>query len=158
MAIATFAAGCFWGIEAAFRKVEGVTDTAVGYTGGAQTDPSYEMVCSGQTGHAEAVRVEFDPAVVTYEQLLDLFWEIHDPTTLNRQGPDIGTQYRSAIYVHDAEQDAAARASKDQRQASGRVRGEIVTEIEPATEFYRAEDYHQQYFEKRKSGLFGFGR
>ncbi len=145
---ATFGAGCFWGVEATFRKVDGVVETAVGYTGGETANPSYEEVCTGRTGHAEAVQLQFDPARVSYEKLLDVFWDLHDPTTLNRQGPDVGTQYRSAIYVHDAEQDAAATASKERLQQAGRYREPIVTEIVPAGEFHRAEDYHQQYFEK----------
>jgi peptide-methionine (S)-S-oxide reductase len=145
---ATFGAGCFWGVEATFRKVDGVVETVVGYTGGETAKPSYEEVCSGRTGHAEVVQLQFDPARVGYGELLDIFWDLHDPTTLNRQGPDVGTQYRSAIYVHDAEQDAAATASKERLQQAGRYRGPIVTEIVPASEFYRAEDYHQQYFEK----------
>ncbi len=148
MAKATFAAGCFWGVEAAFRETEGVTSTSVGYIGGAVSNPTYENVCTGQTGHAEAVEVEFDPAAVSYDKLLEVFWNGHDPTQLNRQGPDIGTQYRSAIYFHDAEQEAAARASKEAEQASGRHRGDVVTEITAAPEYWLAEDYHQQYFEK----------
>ena len=146
---ATFAAGCFWGVEAAFRRVDGVTATAVGYSGGTTENPTYREVCTGRTGHAEVVQVEFDPQRVSYETLLELFWEVHDPTTLNRQGPDTGTQYRSAIFTHGPEQAAAARASKERLQASGRVRGPIVTEIAPASAFYMAEDYHQQYLEKR---------
>ncbi len=146
---AIFAAGCFWGIEAAFRRVDGVVSTAVGYTGGSLDDPTYEDVCSGRTGHAEAVLVEFDPAQVTYDQLLDLFWQIHDPTTLNRQGPDVGTQYRSAIFTEGPGQEAAARASKERQAQSGRFSRPIVTELGPAQTFWRAEDYHQQYFEKR---------
>jgi len=145
---ATFGAGCFWGVEATFRKVDGVVETVVGYTGGETSNPSYEEVCSGRTGHAEAVQIQFDPARVSYERLLDVFWNLHDPTTPNRQGPDVGTQYRSAIYVHDAEQEAAAVASKERLQQAGRYREPIVTEIVPAGEFTRAEDYHQQYFEK----------
>ncbi len=145
---ATFGAGCFWGVEATFRKVDGVVETVVGYTGGETSNPSYEEVCSGRTGHAEAVQIQFDPVRVSYERLLDVFWNLHDPTTLNRQGPDVGTQYRSAIYVHDAEQEAAAVASKERLQQAGRYREPIVTEIVPAGEFTRAEDYHQQYFEK----------
>lgn len=148
MAKATFAAGCFWGVEAAFRRVKGVISTQVGYTGGTFPNPTYEDVCTDRTGHAEAVQIEFDPAQVTYEQLLDVFWSIHDPTTLNRQGPDVGTQYRSAIFYHSPEQEAAARASKEQQQNSGRYRRPIVTEIVPATTFYRAEEYHQRYYEK----------
>jgi peptide-methionine (S)-S-oxide reductase len=146
---ATFAAGCFWGVEAAFRQAKGVKSTVVGYTGGSTPKPTYREVCTDRTGHAEAVRVEFDPAEVTYEQLLDIFWGIHDPTTLNRQGPDIGTQYRSAIFFHDAAQEAAARASKERLERSGKLDRPIVTEIVPAKEFYPAEEYHQQYFEKR---------
>lgn len=146
---ATFAAGCFWGVEAAFREVEGVRATRSGYTGGSYPGPTYHDVCSGATGHAESVEIEFDPAVVSYETLLDLFWKIHDPTTLNRQGPDVGTQYRSAIFFHTPEQEAAARASKERLENSGTHRRPIVTEILPAPEFYQAEDYHQRYFEKR---------
>ncbi|HEV8309542.1 MAG TPA: peptide-methionine (S)-S-oxide reductase MsrA [Methylomirabilota bacterium] len=149
---ATFAAGCFWGVEAEFRKVKGVEATTVGYTGGTLESPTYENVCSGTTGHAEAVEVQYDPAQISYEDLLDVFWETHDPTTLNRQGPDVGTQYRSAIFVHTAAQEAAARASKARLEQSGRHRRPIVTEIAPAARFYRAEDYHQQYFEKKACG------
>jgi len=145
---ATFAAGCFWGVEATFRAVDGVVETVVGYTGGKTANPSYEEVCTGRTGHAEAVQLQFDPARVSYDELLDAFWALHDPTTLNRQGPDVGTQYRSAIFVHDAAQEAAATASKERLQQSGRHRRPIVTEIVPAGAFYRAEDYHQQYFDK----------
>ena len=146
---ATFAAGCFWGVEAAFRQVEGVVATMVGYTGGAMPQPTYEDVCTGRTGHAEAVRVEFDPSRVTYEELLSVFWDIHDPTSLNRQGPDVGTQYRSAIFIHDAEQEAAARASKE--QVSDRFSGGVVTEIVTCGSFFPAEEYHQQYLKKRNS-------
>jgi peptide-methionine (S)-S-oxide reductase len=149
MAKATFAAGCFWGVEEAFRQVKGVTGTTVGYIGGTTKNPTYKDVCTDRTGHAEAVEVEFDPQQVSYQQLLDLFWQTHDPTTWNRQGPDVGTQYRSAIFFHDAEQEAAARASKAALEKSGRFKRPIVTEIQPAPEFYRAEDYHQQYLEKR---------
>lgn len=145
---ATFGAGCFWGIEASFRKIEGVASTTVGYAGGSFKDPTYKDVCSGKTGHAEVVQVEYDPSKVSYEELLRVFWNIHDPTTLNRQGPDIGTQYRSAVFFHNPEQEAAATASKQKLQSSGRYQNSIVTEITPASEFYRAEDYHQQYFEK----------
>lgn len=145
---ATFGAGCFWGIEAAIRKIEGVASTTVGYAGGSFKDPTYEDVCSGKTGHAEVVQVEYDPSKVSYEELLRVFWNIHDPTTLNRQGPDIGTQYRSAVFFHNPEQEAAAIASKQELQSSDRYQKSIVTEITPASEFYRAEDYHQQYFEK----------
>ncbi|HLD05956.1 MAG TPA: peptide-methionine (S)-S-oxide reductase MsrA [Candidatus Nanoarchaeia archaeon] len=145
---ATFAAGCFWGVEAAFRKVKGVVDALVGYTGGTMKDPSYEDVCSGQTGHAEAVQVAYDPAKISYEGLLDIFWSIHDPTAMNRQGLDIGTQYRSAIFYHGAKQKKAALASKQKLEKSGQYRGKIVTEIAPAAAFYRAEEYHQRYHEK----------
>lgn len=144
---ATFAAGCFWGVEAAFWKIPGVRQTTVGYTGGRTQNPSYREVCSDTTGHAEAVLVEFDPAEVSYEQLLDAFWKEHDPTTLNRQGPDVGTQYRSAIFFHSPEQEKAAHASLDKTQAT--LPRPIVTEITPAPEFWRAEDYHQRYFEKQ---------
>jgi peptide-methionine (S)-S-oxide reductase len=147
--IATFGAGCFWGVEAAFRQVKGVKATAVGYLGGKLKDPTYEDVCYRDTGHAEVVQVEFDPAQVSYNDLLAVFWTNHDPTTLNRQGPDIGKQYRSAIFVHSPQQEAAAVASKEQMNATGRFRRPIVTEITPASAFYAAEDYHQQYLEKR---------
>ncbi|MDE2666518.1 MAG: peptide-methionine (S)-S-oxide reductase MsrA [Acidobacteriota bacterium] len=149
MARATFAAGCFWGVEATFRQVEGVLSTAVGYTGGRLENPSYRAVCTDTTGHAEAVDVDYDPSKVTYGQLLDIFWENHDPTTLNRQGPDFGSQYRSAIFYHDSLQETAARESKEKRNASGRYPRPIVTEITAASTFYRAEEYHQQYLEKR---------
>jgi peptide-methionine (S)-S-oxide reductase len=149
MAKAIFAAGCFWGVEDAFRQVKGVTSTTVGYTGGARTSPSYKDVCTGTTGHAEAVEVEYDPKQVSYDQLLNVFWQSHDPTTLNRQGPDVGTQYRSAIFYEDPDQEAAARNSKATLEKSGLFKRPIVTEIKPASEFWRAEDYHQQYFEKR---------
>jgi peptide-methionine (S)-S-oxide reductase len=149
MAKATFAAGCFWGVEAAFRQVDGVTATTVGYSGGNTTNPTYKEVCTDTTGHAEVVQVEYDPDKVSYETLLDLFWSNHDPTQSNRQGPDVGTQYRSAIYYHDDEQKAAATASKEKLESSGRHSRPIVTEIAKAQEFYLAEDYHQQYLEKR---------
>jgi peptide-methionine (S)-S-oxide reductase len=149
---ATFAAGCFWGVEETFRKVKGVTATAVGYSGGTMANPTYEDVCTDRTGHAEAVQVEFDPAQVSYEELLKVFWENHDPTTVNRQGPDIGRQYRSAIYYHTPEQKAAAERFKEQLQKSGKYRRPIVTEITPAGPFYRAEEYHQQYLVKRGLG------
>jgi peptide-methionine (S)-S-oxide reductase len=149
MAKATFAAGCFWGVEEAFRQLSGVTATAVGYTGGQTKNPTYEQVCTDRTGHAEAVEVEFDPARVSYEHLLDVFWASHDPTQLNRQGPDYGSQYRSAIFFHTPEQREAAEASKEKLAQSGRLPRPIVTQIVPAAEFYRAEDYHQQYLEKR---------
>lgn len=147
MGTATFAAGCFWGVEAAFRRVEGVERTEVGYTGGAVADPTYEDVCTGRTGHAEAVRVEFDEARVAYERLLEVFWTVHDPTQVNRQGPDVGTQYRSAVFVHDPGQETAARASLASVQA--RLDRPVATRIEPAGEFWRAEEYHQQYLAKR---------
>lgn len=146
---ATFAAGCFWGVEAEFRKVKGVLSTAVGYTGGHTKNPTYKDVCSGTTRHAEAVLVEYDPSHLSYEDLLNVFWEIHDPTLLNRQGPDFGTQYRSAIFYHTPEQQAAATASKERLQKGGRYKKPIVTEITPTPEFWRAEEYHQQYFEKQ---------
>jgi peptide-methionine (S)-S-oxide reductase len=149
MATATFGAGCFWGVEAAFRNVEGVTATAVGYEGGHADDPSYEQVCSHTTGHAEVVQVEYDPQEVGYEQLLDVFWSEHDPTQLNRQGPDVGDQYRSVIFVHDEDQEKAARASLEAEERSGRHRRPIVTQIVPAETFWEAEGYHQQYLEKR---------
>ena len=146
---ATFGAGCFWGVEAAFRRVPGVLATAVGYMGGKTKNPTYEDVCSDETGHAEVVEVSYDPGRVSYEDLLHVFWTNHDPTTLNRQGPDVGRQYRSAIFYHSPEQQAAASSSKEELQTSGRYRKPIVTEITPAAEFYRAEEYHQQYLEKR---------
>lgn len=146
---ATFGAGCFWGVEETFRHVPGVVNTAVGYSGGTLDNPTYEDVCTDLTGHAEVVQVEYDPAQVRYEQLLDVFWNAHDPTTPNRQGPDIGTQYRSVIFYHGDEQEAAATASKEKLQASGRFRRPIVTEIVPAAPFYRAEEYHQRYLDKR---------
>jgi len=145
---ATFGAGCFWGVEALFRRIEGVRETAVGYLGGTLPNPTYEDVCSGRTGHAEVVQVEFDPDVVSYEELLDVFWKNHDPTTRNRQGPDVGSQYRSAVFYHSAEQERAALAAKEKLAASGRYRREIVTEITPASTFCRAEEYHQRYLEK----------
>ncbi len=148
MAKADFAAGCFWGVEAAFRQVEGVLDTAVGYSGGRLENPSYEDVCSGRTGHAETVEVDYDPDRVSYEKLLDVFWENHDPTTLNRQGPDVGEQYRSAIFFHTPEQQAAATASKERLEKSGQYKRPIVTQIQPASKFWRAEEYHQRYLEK----------
>lgn len=149
MAKASFAAGCFWGVEAAFRQVEGVLSTAVGYEGGHTENPTYEEVCTNSTGHAETVEVDYDPSRISYERLLDVFWDNHDPTQLNRQGPDVGTQYRSAIFFNTPEQQAAALASKERRAASGQYKRPIVTEITPASKFYRAEEYHQQYLEKR---------
>lgn len=149
MPTATFAAGCFWGVEATFRQIKGVLSTRVGYTGGNFANPTYQDVCTDQTGHAEAVEVTYDPAQVGYEKLLQVFWENHDPTQLNRQGPDWGSQYRSAIFYHSPEQKAAAEASKETLGKSGRYNRPIVTEIVPAATFYEAEDYHQQYLEKR---------
>ncbi|MGB9587454.1 MAG: peptide-methionine (S)-S-oxide reductase MsrA [Armatimonadota bacterium] len=149
---ATFAAGCFWGVEAAFRKVKGVVRTEVGYTGGITENPTYEDVCTGKTGHAEAVQVEYDPSEVSYEELLDVFWSIHDPTTRNQQGVDIGSQYRSAIFYHTAEQRHLAVESKKRLQESGKFDRPIVTEIVPASTFWRAEEYHQCYLEKKGLG------
>jgi peptide-methionine (S)-S-oxide reductase len=146
---ATFAAGCFWGVEAAFRQVNGVVSTSVGYTGGRVENPTYRCVCSDTTGHAEAVELIYDPKQVSYEQLLDVFWNIHDPTTPNRQGPDVGSQYRSAIFYHNQSQLEAAKASKEKLERSGRFTRPIVTEITPASVFYRAEEYHQRYLEKQ---------
>lgn len=146
---ATFGAGCFWGVEAAFRQIPGVVATAAGYEGGTTDNPSYRDVCSHTTGHAEVVQVEYDPARVSYDDLLAVFWDEHDPTQLNRQGPDIGDQYRSVVFYHTPEQQAAATASRDRLTQSGKYRRPIVTVIEPAATFYRAEDYHQQYLEKR---------
>ena len=146
---ATFGAGCFWGVEAAFQQMKGVNATAVGYAGGTLKDPTYQDVCTNRSGHAEVVQVEFDPSQVSYDDLLRVFWENHDPTTLNRQGPDVGTQYRSVIFFHTPEQEAAAKASKEALSKSGRFKRPIVTEIQPAPQFWRAEEYHQQYLEKR---------
>ena len=149
MAKATFGAGCFWGVEAAFRQIDGVTDAISGYSGGTTVNPTYKDVCTGTTGHAEVVEVTYDPARVTYEQLLDAFWKMHDPTTRDRQGPDVGSQYRSAIFYHDEEQKRLAEASKTAQDASKLYRGPIVTLVQPAGPFYEAEDYHQRYLEKR---------
>ena len=146
---ATFAAGCFWGVEAAFRQVPGVVATTVGYTGGQTPDPTYKEVCTDRTGHAEAVQVEFDPARVSYEQLLGVFWNESDPTQVNRQGPDVGTQYRTAIFVHSREQREAAERSRRALEESGRYRKPVATEITQAPEFFPAEEYHQRYLEKR---------
>jgi peptide-methionine (S)-S-oxide reductase len=146
---ATFGAGCFWGVEETFRKLKGVTSTAVGYAGGTKDNPSYEDVCSDETGHAEVVQLEFDPSQITYDQLLDVFWSNHNPTTMNRQGPDVGTQYRSVIFYHSPEQKAAAEASKQKLAASGKFNRPIVTQVEPAPKFWPAEEYHQQYLAKR---------
>lgn len=145
---ATFAAGCFWGVEAAFRQVPGVVSTSVGYTGGYTKNPTYRAVCSDKTGHAEAVQVIYDPAKVSFQQLLQLFWDIHDPTTVNRQGPDIGSQYRSAIFYHNQKQRSAAEESKIKLTQSGKFKRPIATQIKPASTFYKAEEYHQRYLEK----------
>lgn len=152
MSTATFGAGCFWGVEETFRQIPGVTKTTVGYTGGDTLSPTYEDVCSNESGHAEVVQVEYDPAVVGYDALLDVFWSNHNPTTMNRQGPDVGTQYRSAIFYHDETQKAAAEKSRAALEASGKWNRPIVTEIVPAVTFYPAEDYHQQYLAKRGLG------
>ena len=150
MAKATFAEGCFWGVEDTFRQIKGVTSATVGYTGGTTKNPTYKEVCTDRTGHAEVVELDFVPAKVTYEKLLDAFFELHDPTTLNRQGPDWGTQYRSAIFFHSPEQQAQALAKIEQLAAEGRFKPKrIVTKVEPAETFWRAEDYHQRYLEKR---------
>jgi peptide-methionine (S)-S-oxide reductase len=149
MALATFGAGCFWGVEATFRQVKGVKSTRVGYMGGKTENPTYRDVCGHRTGHAEVVEVTYDPDQVKYEDLLRVFWENHDPTQLNRQGPDVGDQYRTVIFFQDAEQEAAAQASKEELERSGRFRRPIVTQIVAAPTFYEAEDYHQQYLEKR---------
>jgi peptide-methionine (S)-S-oxide reductase len=145
---ATFGAGCFWGVEEAFRKVPGVIETAVGYEGGTLAFPTYRDVCTDKTGHAEVVQVQYDPAQVSYEKLLETFWGIHDPTTVNRQGPDVGTQYRSVIFYHTPQQKAEAAASKEKLVKSGKYKKPIVTQITPADTFWRAEEYHQQYIEK----------
>jgi len=149
MELATFGAGCFWGVEVAFRQVQGVKEALVGYLGGALANPTYRDVCTGRTGHAEVVQVQYDPGDVSYDRLLEVFWENHDPTTLNRQGPDVGTQYRSAIFYHTPGQKAAAEASKARLESSGKLRRPVVTEITEASTFYPAEDYHQRYLEKR---------
>jgi len=148
MAKATFAEGCFWGVEDTFRQVKGVTDVTVGYTGGHTKSPTYKEVCTDRTGHAEAVEVDFDPKQVSYRELLAVFFQSHDPTQMNRQGPDYGTQYRSAIFFHDPEQEAEAREAKAALEKAGVFKRPIVTQLEPATDFYRAEEYHQRYFEK----------
>ena len=149
---ATFAAGCFWGVEDAFLKMKGVKSTRVGYTGGNFPDPSYEDVCTDRTGHAEAIELEFDPNEISYKELLDFFWSIHNPTTKNRQGPDIGSQYRSTIFYHNPEQEKIARKSKQQLDDSNSFQNKIVTEIVPAATFYQAEDYHQKYYQKIGGG------
>jgi peptide-methionine (S)-S-oxide reductase len=147
---ATFGAGCFWGVEARFRKVKGVIDAVVGYSGGKSKNPTYKAVCTDKTGHAEVVQVTYDPSIVSYEELLEVFWNIHNPTTLNRQGWDIGTQYRSVVFYHSEEQKERALKLKQKLDKSSRYEKPIVTEITPASEFYRAEEYHQQYYEKNK--------
>ena len=146
---AIFGAGCFWGVEAAFRAVKGVKEVISGYSGGHFKNPTYRDVCSDTTGHAEVVQVEYDPSEVSYDELLEVFWNSHNPTTSNRQGPDVGTQYRSAIFFLSPEQEATAKASKEKLERSGRWHQSIVTEISPASEFYPAEEYHQRYLEKR---------
>ncbi len=149
MELATFAAGCFWGVQAAFSSLPGVAETTVGYTGGTKANPTYKEVCAGKTGHAEAVLVKFDPKKIKYEDLLKVFWEIHDPTQVNRQGPDIGYQYRSAIFYHTPEQKAAAEKSIKELNESKRFKKPIATKVEPAKKFWVAEEYHQKYLEKR---------
>ena len=157
MATVTFGAGCFWGVEAAFRQIEGVTEAAVGYAGGHTDNPTYREVCAHGTSHAEVVQVEYDPARVSYEELLDAFWHLHDPTQLNRQGPDVGDQYRSVIFFHVPEQETAARASMAKLEAAGSSDRPIVTVIEPAPTFWRAEESHQQYLEKHGRGACNLG-
>ena len=154
MKTATFAAGCFWGVETVFKALNGVLSTEVGYTGGQAENPSYELVCTGQTGHAEAVRIEFDPETVSFEELLETFWNSHDPTTVNRQGPDIGSQYRSAIFYHDEPQKEAAEKSIAVLDAADSFDDPIVTKIQPAAEFWPAEEYHQDYFAKNPGAAF----
>jgi peptide-methionine (S)-S-oxide reductase len=149
MATATFGAGCFWGVEAIFRSINGVLDTAVGYLGGNTENPTYEQVCNSATGHAEVVQVQYDPKIISYQELLTVFWENHNPTTLNRQGPDIGSQYRSAIFFHSLKQKASAIQSREELAQSGRYKRPIVTEITPASTFHRAEEYHQRFLEKQ---------
>lgn len=149
---ATFGAGCFWGVEATFRLIDGVVDVAVGYAGGTSRNPTYENVCGGKTGHAEVVEVAFEPDRVSYRRLLDIFWACHDPTQLNRQGWDIGSQYRSVIFFHSPDQEAVARASLESLEESGKVNGNVVTEISSASDFWRAEEYHQRYLEKQARG------
>ena len=146
---ATFGAGCFWGVEATFRSIPGVISTLVGYCGGKTDNPTYQDVCTDTTGHAEVVEITFDPAQLPYEQLLETFWKLHDPTTPNRQGPDVGSQYRSVIFFHSPAQEAAAQAAKERLDKSGKFRNPVVTQIVPAAPFYKAEDYHQRYLEKR---------
>jgi peptide-methionine (S)-S-oxide reductase len=149
---ATFGAGCFWGVEELFRQVPGVAETAVGYMGGKLPKPTYEDVCTDRTGHAEVVQLKFDPAKVSYDKLLEAFWESHDPTTVNRQGPDIGSQYRSVVFYHNSDQKRAAELMRQELEESQRFPRKIVTEIEPASTFWRAEEYHQRYFEKKGGG------
>ena len=146
---AVFAAGCFWGVESTFQQMDGVKSTTVGYIGGKVKNPSYELVCTGITGHAEAVEVEYNPNVVSFEKLLDTFFQLHDPTTLNRQGPDVGTQYRSAAYFSDDEEKKIIESKVNTLNESGKFKSKIVTEIEALSEFYNAEDYHQDYYKKR---------
>jgi peptide-methionine (S)-S-oxide reductase len=148
--LATFAAGCFWGVEESFRNIDGVTDVTVGYTGGSMPEPTYRLVCGGDTGHAEAVRVEYDPSIVSYRDLLEAFWNMHDPTQVNRQGPDVGPQYRSVVFYHNDEQRRLAEESKKNLQESGRFRRPIATRLEPVDNFWPAEEYHQQYFRKNR--------
>ena len=157
MAKATFGAGCFWGVEAAFRRIDGVTEAAVGYAGGHTEEPTYREVCSHGTGHAEVVEIDFDPDRVSYDELLDAFWAMHDPTQVNRQGPDIGDQYRSVIFFHTPEQEQAARDSKQQLHESGVLRRPVATLIEPAPTFWRAEEYHQRYLEKNSHAACNLG-
>jgi peptide-methionine (S)-S-oxide reductase len=151
--LATFAAGCFWGVEESFRKIKGVKSTMVGYTGGRLANPRYKDVCTDLTGHAEAIQVQYDPEEITYEELLKVFWSTHNPTTKNRQGPDVGSQYRSVIFYHTPEQELSARRSVEEVEKSGRFsNNRIVTEIVPATAFYKAEEFHQKYYQKRGGG------
>lgn len=157
MAKATFGAGCFWGVEAAFRRIDGVTDTAVGYAGGHVENPTYQDVCANGSGHAEVVQVEYDPALVSYEELLNAFWDLHDPTQVNRQGPDVGDQYRSLIFCHSTEQQENAQANKEQLDAGGTLNRPVATVIEPAPTFWRAEDYHQRYLEKNSRAACNLG-
>jgi peptide-methionine (S)-S-oxide reductase len=151
MATATFAGGCFWCTEAVFDRLKGVSDVKPGYTGGNLPNPTYEAVCSGRTGHAEAIRIEFDPEVISYEQLLEVFFHLHDPTTLNRQGADVGTQYRSAVFYHDDEQRETAERVKAEVEKSGAYRDRLVTEILPASDFYEAEDYHLDFYARNQT-------
>jgi peptide-methionine (S)-S-oxide reductase len=148
---ATFGAGCFWKPEHVFRQVDGVVSTSVGYMGGDTNNPSYEQVCTGRTGHVEVVQVEYDPARISYDELLDIFWQSHDPSQHNRQGPDVGSQYRSAVFTHDAVQEQVAEASRKKVESAGKV----ATEVTPAADYWPAEDYHQQYVEKNQRNRFG---